>query len=254
MAKRADSGEGSADAAALYGLPLDRFTAERDALAKRLRADGDREAAAGVRKLRKPSVPAWAINQAVRADAAAARELLEAGEGLARAQEATLSGSPSAQLREAVAAHGEAVERMMGPVAEALGPAAGAANLDRARETLRAVAGDDELRAEIEAASVVRDREAVGFGGAAPATLKPAPPRRRGSQGSRRRAEDGVRKAQRALEAAAAEVEESERRLERAQRQLEAASEAREGALGELQAREAELEQARAEVERLDRD
>ena len=96
-----------------------------------------------IKKLRKPSVPAWAINQAVRADAKAAKALVKAGEKLAAAQEATLSGKRSPDLREAVAAHGEAVERMMEPVAEALGKAASAANLDRARETLRAVAGDD---------------------------------------------------------------------------------------------------------------
>ena len=97
-------------------------------------------------------MPAWAVNQAARADTKAAKALVKAGEKLAAAQEATLSGKRSPDLREAVAAHGEAVERMMEPVAEALGKAASAANLDRARETLRAVAGDDELRGEFEVA------------------------------------------------------------------------------------------------------
>ena len=81
------------DTARLYGLPLDEFTAERDALAKRLRADGERDEAALVKKLRKPSVPAWAVNQAVRKDKRAAKALLRAGECLANAQEAMLSGS-----------------------------------------------------------------------------------------------------------------------------------------------------------------
>ncbi len=239
------------DTARLYGLPLDEFTAERDALAKRLRADGERDEAALVKKLRKPSVPAWAVNQAVRNDKRAAKALLKAGEGLANAQEAMLSGSASADLREAMGAHGEAVERMMGPVSEALGTGASATNLDRARETLRAVAGDQELRAEFEAASVVRDREAVGFGGATPAVLKPAPARKRGPAKSRKRAETAVRKAQRALESAAAEAEDAERRLERAQRDLEAASNARDRALDDQRAREADLEEARAEAEQL---
>ncbi len=249
-----DTGTAGAEATALYGLALDRFTDERDGLAKRLRADGEREEADRVKKLRKPSVPAWAVNQAARADTKAAKALVKAGENLAAAQEATLSGKRSPDLRDAVAAHGEAVERMMEPVAEALGKAASAANLDRARETLRAVAGDDELRGEFEVASVVRDREPVGLGGTAPAVLKPAPARKRGASGSRKRAQDGVRKAQRALDAAAAEVEDAERGLRRAERNLEQASQAREKAVSDHEAREADLEQARAEVEQLDAD
>jgi len=242
------------DTARLYGLPLDEFTAERDALAKKVRAAGDRDEADRVKKLRKPSVPAWAINQAARADKKATRALIKAGAALAAAQEATLSGKRSPDLRKAVATHGDAVERMMQPVAEALGKAASASNLDRARETLRAVAGDEELRDELEAASVVRDREAMGLGGASPAVLKPAPTRKRTAGGSRKRAEDAVRKAQRALDAAAAEVEDAERRLGRAERALEQATEARDAAVSDREAREAELEGARAEVERFDRD
>ena len=54
------------DANKLYGLPLERFTEERNALAKRLREEGQRDEAATVSKLRKPSVAAWAVNQIVR--------------------------------------------------------------------------------------------------------------------------------------------------------------------------------------------
>ena len=55
-----------ADIDRLYGVPLDEFVAERDQLAKRLNKDGDREAGARVKALRKPTVGAWALNQAVR--------------------------------------------------------------------------------------------------------------------------------------------------------------------------------------------
>ncbi|MEA2287422.1 MAG: hypothetical protein QOJ21_3465, partial [Solirubrobacteraceae bacterium] len=54
------------DSDELYGLPLDAFVPERDALAKELRSDGRREEAAEVKALRKPSVAAWGVNQAVR--------------------------------------------------------------------------------------------------------------------------------------------------------------------------------------------
>ena len=70
----------AAEAVRLYGLPLDEFIAERDAHAKRLRAD-DRERRGGaIKKLRKPSAAAAAINHAVRADPDAAAKLLETGE------------------------------------------------------------------------------------------------------------------------------------------------------------------------------
>jgi hypothetical protein len=48
----------------LYGLPLDRFTEERNSLAKQLRQDGARDQAAAVAKFRKPSAAAWAVNRA----------------------------------------------------------------------------------------------------------------------------------------------------------------------------------------------
>ena len=64
---------------ALYGLPLDAFVPERDALAKRLRADKRREEADAVKALRKPSVAAWAANQVLRSQPGQRDALLEAG-------------------------------------------------------------------------------------------------------------------------------------------------------------------------------
>ena len=64
------------EADALYGLPLEDFVAERDALAKRLRGEGRREDAQAVKALAKPTVAAWAVNQAVRARPREARARL----------------------------------------------------------------------------------------------------------------------------------------------------------------------------------
>ena len=44
----------------LYALPLEEFTPARDARAKELK--GDKELAAAVKKLKKPSVAAWVVN------------------------------------------------------------------------------------------------------------------------------------------------------------------------------------------------
>jgi hypothetical protein len=52
-----------AEAEGLYRLPIASFIEARDALAARRRAAGDRDGAARVRALRKPSASAWAVNQ-----------------------------------------------------------------------------------------------------------------------------------------------------------------------------------------------
>jgi hypothetical protein len=62
MAKERVDGE----IARLYGLPLAEFTPERDALARRLRAEGDKQRAAEVAALKKPVLAAWAVNRLVR--------------------------------------------------------------------------------------------------------------------------------------------------------------------------------------------
>ena len=62
MAKERVDGE----VARLYGLPLAEFTPERDALARRLRVEGDKQRAAEVAALKKPVLAAWAVNRLVR--------------------------------------------------------------------------------------------------------------------------------------------------------------------------------------------
>ncbi len=56
----------AASAEELYGLPLAEFVAERDALARSLKKAGEAVEAERVKGMRKPSVAAWVVNQAVR--------------------------------------------------------------------------------------------------------------------------------------------------------------------------------------------
>jgi hypothetical protein len=70
----------------LYGLPLDQFIGARNARAKELAASGDRDAAAVVRKLSKPSVTAWLANALVRKHPGKIDELLALGRDLRQAQ------------------------------------------------------------------------------------------------------------------------------------------------------------------------
>jgi len=147
------------DIGRLYALPLDHFTPERDALAKRLRSEKRRAEAAAVKKLRKPSVPAWAVNQLTHHRRPAMGAFLAAADLLA-------SAAPS-EWRDADAALDAALDGLVG-AARDLGQdreqPLGDAALTRVRETLRAVPTDPELRALVAEGRVDRERQAVGFG------------------------------------------------------------------------------------------
>ena len=240
------------EVAELYSLPLDEFTAKRDALAKRVRDQDDRAGAERIRKLKKPSRSVWAVNRGVHADPAAAKRLIDAGKRLEQAQNAALGGGGSAKLKNAMAGQQAAIEEMMGAIQEGLGSErVSPAIIDRARETLRAVAGDEELAAEFAAGRITTDREAVGFGGSAPAA---APPRAKPQQpepgaAERREAERKIKRATRALDAAAKRVESARKRLDRAQEALDAAQEQHDEAERERVEREAELAAARDELD-----
>jgi hypothetical protein len=143
----------------LYGLELEEFTAARDALVKELRAGGDRDAAAAVKKLAKPTRAAWAVNRLVRDRPDEIAALVEAGAALAGAQEQLLDGADAAVLRSAAVAARALVDAL---AAEA--PVDGAAR-DKVRATLHAATVDPEVRAEVAAGRVVKERSAAGFGG-----------------------------------------------------------------------------------------
>jgi hypothetical protein len=267
MAKRGKADPQAEEIARLYSLPLDEFTAERDAAAKRLKADGDAEGAKRIKALRKPNAPAAAINRAVRAEPAAARDLIEAGQRLEAAQSEALAGKGADALRAASAEHADAVETLMQAVVAELAGAGGSGAIDRARETLRAVAVDDDLRAELTTGTLVRDGESAGLGGAGSVdVIAPSAPRRKAAgkrnaksepaakgkskdsgptAAQRKRAKQAVQRAERAVEAAESRVQDTERRLDRARRAVGEAEDDDSDARRELKAREAELAEAR---------
>jgi hypothetical protein len=75
---------------ALYAEPLSGFTAYRDAAARSAAAD-DKELAARVKALKKPSVAAWAVNLLVRREGDQIDQVLALGESLRAAAE-SMSG------------------------------------------------------------------------------------------------------------------------------------------------------------------
>ncbi|MEA2418024.1 MAG: hypothetical protein QOE60_230 [Thermoleophilaceae bacterium] len=150
----------------LYGTPLDEFVYERDQLARRLTQEGDRNAAAYVKALRKPTVGAWALNQAVRRRRAETDALLATGQRLRAAHEDLLAGGDPAVLRETMEEE-RSLTSVLADCAEAIASEtgkSGPALRDRVRATLHAAAVDEAAREELAAGRFVREREAVGLG------------------------------------------------------------------------------------------
>jgi hypothetical protein len=80
----------------LYGLPPDEFTAARDTRAGEARSAGDRDLAAAIKKLRRPTAGAWLANLLVRERPEQVGELLELGAQMRRAQ----AGLAAGELRQ----------------------------------------------------------------------------------------------------------------------------------------------------------
>src|SRR3954471_21236221 len=88
--------------AELYGAPFDEFIARRDAAAKELRGEKRRDEADAVKKLRKPALSAWAVNQLQRSEAKRVDGLLAAGAALRKAKSGDALRDASHDEREAV--------------------------------------------------------------------------------------------------------------------------------------------------------
>jgi hypothetical protein len=157
----------------LYGAPPDEFIPRRDARAKELRKS-DRAAADAVKKLRKPSVAAAAVNRLAREASDDVEALLGAGEALRQAQ---FGGGDRDAIRDASHDEREAVERLVGKAGK-LSPSV----LEEVRETLRAAATDEEARELIRRGILTESRRPTGLGGfgvAAAAEAPAAPPKRK---------------------------------------------------------------------------
>ena len=108
------------DIGALYRESPEAFIAARDALVKRLRDEDRGQEAARVKALRKPTVPAWAVDQLAGLDPDGVEELLAAGATLRRAQREALSGGNADALRDATEARRSAVARLTRAAVDAL--------------------------------------------------------------------------------------------------------------------------------------
>lgn len=124
----------------LYALPLEEFTGARNELARSLKDDGRPDEAARVKKLKKPPVSAWAVNQLARDDPDGIARLLDLVDRLKEARSADDIQRLGAERRELVAK----LARRAGRLAEAAGHAASPSTLQRVTQTLQAGAEDEE--------------------------------------------------------------------------------------------------------------
>lgn len=173
----------------LYGEPLDKFTAARDALARDLRKSGDKAVADEVKALRKPTVSAWAINQLARRERMKIRSLLVAGEKLRSAHADLLGGGRPDELRQASDAERKAIAHLVASAAALLSQAGHTvteSTLDRIATTLQAAAVDEEGRALLEQGRLTRDLDPSGFGPLGGLTI----PTHEAPKGGRARAAD----------------------------------------------------------------
>jgi hypothetical protein len=237
----------------LYGLPLDEFTAGRDALAKELRQSGEREQAAWVKGLRKPSAAAWVVNQLARTQAKQAKRLLDTGERLRTAHERLLGGEAGSEdLRRASDEQSDAVRELLANAPGLLdrdGNSPSRATLEKAEQTLHAVPLDERTSAAFAAGRLTEERRAAGlgpFGEGMPAAA-PRPKRARatkGGDGKRSQAERA--KARKALDEAKGEHRDREKAARKAERALDQARRQLERAQGRVDEATTELDEARA--------
>lgn len=161
-----DAGVEDAGKAGLYEVAPERFVAERDDLARRLRRAGDKDGAARVAKLRRPPLTTWALNQVARADPALIDGLLAAGLALRGAMARAVDGDAS-QLRVAHVADRAANDAVVAAAAARLvdsGYSLTEAMRLKMATTLRAAVVDDSIAPQLRAGTLDRDRDASGFG------------------------------------------------------------------------------------------
>src|SRR6266540_641998 len=230
--------EVNAEIGRLYELPPEGFVAARDELGRRLRESGDRAAAERVRGLRRPTVAAWAVNQASRRHPELVAKLVEAGDGLRQAQRRALSGLRDPGLRAAAAERRKLLDRLLGAAVEVLVEAGRPPDphRDAIAASFEAASVDAQAAAAVRHGTLARELAApAGFGdvsglellqrappAASKAPSEPAKPsargrpradaaRRRELQAARRRVDDLRRQARETARAAAADREAAER-------------------------------------------
>jgi hypothetical protein len=147
----------------LYRIDPSEFVEARAALVKQLRADKRTDEARAVVKLRKPTVPAWALDHVASDEPELIEAALAAGETLRAATAEVLEGDAT-NLRAATEAERAATAAVIDAAGAHL-PSLTPEHRERMTATLRAAAADEAIRAQLRAGLLAADHEppAMGF-------------------------------------------------------------------------------------------
>jgi hypothetical protein len=236
----------------LYSVEPNEFIAERGRLAKLLRADGQPAVAAEVQKLRRPSVAAWSINQAARADPHRVAEVFAAGEALEDAHRAASSGKAGTDVRDTARRRRALVDNLTERAlqfAASLTPNP-TTHRDAIEATWEAASIDPDVQPIVAAGWLAKELprpSGFGLGATEPSTSKPATAPSP-SRSAPPRDELALRRAQTALADARTELEDADEEVARADRDLRAAQETHEEATRRLADLEAAITAARADA------
>jgi hypothetical protein len=252
----------------LYQLPLDEFTAARNALAK---STGD----ASIKKLEKPNLAAWAVNQLFWQKRKLYDEVIKTSGQVRTAYKQKLAGK-SADVRAAEVFHNEAMRKAkdaIRTILESAGNTAADAVMTPITETLDALPTTDPpgrltkplRRTGFEALQGVTIAARPSTPVAKPEAKRPAPDETDRARKKReadlqelamakerlRFAEAAEREAEASVDRARRTLDRAERTRERIEGELEQATVAEKAARRELSSSELAYEKAKTESERL---
>ena len=210
----------------LFQLPLEEFTAARNALAKRLGRPA-------IKSLAKPHAAAWAVNQLFWRDRQVVDALVRASEAL-RAEHRKLLAGKAADVRRAETVHRDALRDARDAVRRILdagGQPSSPATLAAVTETLQALPAGGAARAAHASAQARRLRGAGrrqvqrhAAGAACRAIARRAVPEGcTGRQAREKQAREEQRRAEQEARAAQAEVARTEAAVKRARAAVEKA-------------------------------
>ncbi|HYR26933.1 MAG TPA: hypothetical protein VEU30_00620 [Thermoanaerobaculia bacterium] len=161
MARRGSNIE--ADIDALFKLSLAEFTEARNALAKRLKSEGQMLDAERVKALAKPPAPAWAVNQLYWQEPKAIERLLTLGERVRKAQTGQLRNADLRALLDEKKQMSTALLRKASTILEEAGSAASPDAMRRLSATLESLAAWGHTDGGPKAGRLTADLDPPGF-------------------------------------------------------------------------------------------
>jgi hypothetical protein len=218
----------------LYRGAPEEFTSARNRLAAKLKAAVGAEAAANVKRLKRPTQAASVVNRLSLDHPDETKALLDAGDRLRNVQSRLGAAGAGERLREAIRGERAAFERLL-ELARQMEPRPSATTLERVSETLRAAGADEEVAGLVRTGRMERERRAFGV------TPGPTPAR---SRAHTKPTEDRSRQ----LKEARASLANLRRREKRARTQRERALQRRADAESELEDARARLTESESEL------